>query len=291
MTKPTINRTHKPPGVTMNHANPVVILLMAIAGACLAHAGPASRVVSRIAIAAGDEALERGAREAAESAAAGAVKRLGIEGAEQAARRGGVALLQAGAKHGDEFWDLARRVPEASRYLASQPDQALALARRYGDDAVRLESRLPGVGRDAAQMFGKDRLGTLAQASPVEAGALVSFAKRADTAATRDALFDTWRRRGGAVLTELDKHKVLILTAGLTMGMIKVADGLEDGVRSIPEKVPQAVESAASKAGDALQTLGEKVGTGLMLGLIVLGAGIVLVWGFRAWLHRPPSRA
>lgn len=274
----------------MNHPILYFFVLTTIAGTSFVHASPSGHLAARAVVAATGEVLEKGAREAAEHAAAAAIKRLGIEGAEQAARRGGLALLHAGARHGDAIWDLARRVPEASRYLASHPDDALALADRYGDEAVRLESRLPGVARDAGQLFGRDRLATLTQANPVEVGTLVSFAKHADSAATRDALFEMWRRRGGSVLKELDKHKILILTTGLTLGTVKVADGAEDALRAIPAEVPEAVETMASKTGEALKTLTGKTGTGLMLGLIICGFGIVLIAGFRLWLHRPQSK-
>jgi hypothetical protein len=228
---------------------------------------------------AGRETLEAGAREAAERAAATAIRRFGFESAEELVKRGGLELLEAGAKHGDDVLKAARRVPGAARYLGARPAEALSLITRYGDDALLLEARAPGMAQQAISQFGRGELAFLAKASPAEVTQLVGYAARADSPATRQTLLGSWKKNGSAVLRELDKHKVLILTGGLTVSMIKVSDGLEDGIRQMPERIPS----------EAINNFFNKMGTGLsvaaMLGSVSLPLALVWLLGSRRRKH------
>jgi hypothetical protein len=60
--------------------------------------------------------------------------------------RGGIGLIEAAAKHGDDVWRLAKLSPDAPKALAARADDLLPLARRYGDSAMLAEIRLPGCG-------------------------------------------------------------------------------------------------------------------------------------------------
>jgi hypothetical protein len=225
----------------------------------------------------GAEALETNARQAAEKAAHKAVKSLGAEGAEFAIERGGLALLEAGAHHGDVVWDLAKRVPEAARYIGSQPEHALSIGRHFGDDAVRLEAMQPGLGERAASIFGRDRLPALARADTSEVSALLAYAQKADKPATRDVLFDLWSSRGHRILKELDQHKKLILTGGLTAAILTVAQGGADGIRKIPDRVPP---QAFAKGLDQLSA-----GAANSMSIVAMGLAVaLLLW---IWLRRP----
>lgn len=228
----------------------------------------------------GRETLEAGAREAAERTAASAIQRLGGEGAEKLIRSGGYELLEAAAKHGDDVLSHAARVPSAARYIGVCPEQALSLVTRYGDDSLRLEAQVPGMAEKAASLFGRESLPALVKAAPAEATRLMGYAARADTPQTRAALYQAWKKSGGALLTKLDKHKTLILTSGLTVSMIMVADGVQDAIQEVPGKVP-----------DAIRDFSGKTAAGIAAFLAILAGGGVTVLGWWVWLRRPMSKA
>ncbi len=258
-----------------------LILTILLIGSSASQANPVARkLVSKALEKAGRETLETGAREAAEHAAAAAIRKFGAEGAEELVQRGGLELLEAGAKHGDGILKAARRVPEATRYLAARPAEALTLVTRYGDDALRLEARVPGMAEQAIAQFGRGELAVFAKAPSSEITQLIGYAARADNPATRRALLESWKKNGSFVLRELDKHKVLILTGGLTVSMIMTADGVQDAVQDLPEKVP-----------DAIRDFTGKVGAGLASCLGILSLGGVTVLGWWAWLRRPIRKA
>lgn len=203
-------------------------------------------------------------REALEHAAANAVRVMGGEAAERAVQRGGISLLQAGIQHGDDVLRTAARVPEAAGFLGASPKQALLLTTHYGDDALRLEARAPGMAELAIQQFGRESLPALAQTAPRDLTRLVGLAQKADSSATRDALWAAWKREGGAFLDRLDQHKALILIGGLTYGIIETAEGAGAALALIPEKAPEA-----------LKILGNWTGAGIASSLLVLTTGFV----------------
>jgi len=185
-------------------------------------------------------------------------------------------LLEAGALHGDDVFKLAARVPEAARYLGARPKEALDLAARLGEEGLHLEARVPGIASRAAQNFGNNELALLAKKPPQEVTRLVGLAERADSAKTRALLLNQWKRRGTALLDELDQRKMLILTAGLTASMLMVADGVQDTIQAMPEKAPET-----------LRAFTDKVGSGLSNFFVLCGIGIPSVIAFRMWLRRP----
>ncbi|MBV6501371.1 MAG: hypothetical protein CJBNEKGG_03881 [Prosthecobacter sp.] len=245
-----------------------------------AWANPVVRRLAQQALqASADKAAATMSREAVELAAANAVRVMGSEAAERAVQRGGISFLQAGMHYGDDVLRTASRVPEAAGFVGASPEQALLLAKRYGDHALRLEARAPGMAELAVQRLGRESLPALAQTSPRDVTRLVGLAEKADSPATRDALWAAWKREGGAFLDRLDQHKALILTGGLTTSMILVADGVQDAVQDMPQKAPEAVLAFA-----------QKLGSGISTSLIIVSSGALCLLAAWLWHRRPLKR-
>lgn len=252
-----------------------LILCTAALGLGQAYGSATSRGLVELALRlGGKEVLERGAREGAERAAAQAIQKLGGEGAEKAVQHGGLGLLQAGAKYGDEVWDLARSTPEAARLLGARPQQALELSRKLGPAALQLEARVPGMAERAATQFGTDSLPRLAQAPPAQVQQLIGYAEHATEPAVRTRLFELWVQRGDSVLTVLSKHKTLILAGGLGL---KLLDDVKAVTTVLADKVP------AEDVAHAVR----QVGSGLSLGIIIAASGLALALVILAvWVWR-----
>jgi hypothetical protein len=247
--------------------SPLLPLLLSLSlGAPCLKASPVEREAASILIRAlGRETFEKISRDVAQKSASAALKTLGREGAEQAFKTGGIRLLEAGVLHGDDVWKVVQRVPEATRFVAARPEEALSLMRRFGDSAVHLESRLPGMTQKAVEHFGPHALPSLAKASTEEASRLLAYAGKAESREMKEALFKKWLKNGGLVLRTLDKHKKLILVSGLTWAMLDLADDVGEGIRN----TPSATEDIASGAGEGLRTgmgiLSASVGGSLLL--------------------------
>ena len=225
--------------------------------------------VERVLRAVGREALDQAARQAAEKAAAQAIRHLGIEAAETLVQKGGLPLLEAATRHGDEVWDLVRRVPEAAAQVGARPQQALALARRHGDDALRLEARLPGMAETVVEKFGRQRLPVLNRASAGDVQRLLGYADKADTPATREALWEAWMKQGSRLLDALDKHKGLILTGGLTLALVQT-----------PGHIPKEA------LGEAAKTVASGMSTAVVLASGILALALAVVLLRRRVLHK-----
>ncbi len=210
-------------------------------------AGPGGAAISRVVKTTAEKTFEKSARKTAGRSASKAVQRVGSSTVENAAHAS---------------------------------DELLSLAREFGDDAARIEARLPGLGHQAAGMFGRPALAKLAAAPADEAGRVIAYASRADSAATREALFAAWVRRGGTVLGELDKHKALILTGGLTASILRVADGVGDAIEDTPDKVPEAIRELAGH-----------IGTGIFSSFTILAVGLIMLLGGWIWMRRPVRKA
>lgn len=251
---------------------------------CLAattlHGSPIAReLVERAVRLGGGEVLERQARATAELAATRAMQRFGRPGAEAIIDQGGLSLLQAGARHGDVVWDLVQRVPAAARYVGAQPERALDLARRLGDEALMLEARLPGAAESAARLFGRERLPVLAQTPSRDVQRLLGFAEQSTDPALHSALWDRWLGRGARLLDELDKHKKLILTGGLTMAMLDLAFASSDAVGEVGLATADTIRQMPP---EAMQVLASEMGRGVKLAL-ALGVALLTACPL-AWL-------
>jgi hypothetical protein len=261
------NRTH-----AVLRSSVVALLLASALGLWSAprlYATPFEReIAAGILRKAGAELLERSARETAEHSAAAAIRAIGKESAGEVIQRGGLPLLHAAALHGDDLWRLARRVPETSRYLALKPAEALTLARRFGEDAVRLESRVAGMSVKAAEHFGPRNLAVLAKAAPPEVRRLVGYAEKTQNPKVRERLFNLWAQRGATVLKILDRNKTLILTGGLTMALLDVADGLSEAIPTLASEISEVVPP------EAPIVFSSKTGTGLQWAIVFLSAAM-----------------
>lgn len=250
-----------------------------------AYASPVERkILEHLLHVAGREALERSTKEAIEQSVAAAVRTLGKEGAENLIQRGGLPLVRVAMEHGDDFWKLASRVPESAHYLAAKPAEALALARKFGDHAVRIETRVPGLAQKAALHFGPESLEVLAKASPGQVTQLVGYAEKAANPEVRKKLFDLWLKRGAGILRILDRNKTLILTGGLTMALLDVASGVSEGIRdSIPE-IPSRIPP------EAPLIFSTKIGTGFQWSVVLLSAAVSyrLIAGARKRTFKAP---
>jgi hypothetical protein len=206
----------------MNPSLALCVLLGAAAPAL--KASPVERIIlEKLTQKLAGEALEKTAQEAAEKTVAAAVRALGREGAEAALEQGGVKLLKAGIRYGDELWAVVQRVPESAHLVAAKPAEALQLVAHFGDDALRLESRLPGMTQHAVDAFGSPALKHLAKAAPEELSRLLGYAQAAREPGLSRALFAGWRRSGHRLLEQLDKHKWTILATGLTAAALDAA--------------------------------------------------------------------
>lgn len=164
------------------------------------------------------------------------------DSALEAARRGGLGLAEAAARHGDEVFSLAVRVPGSAPALAARADELLPLVRRHGDDVLRLEVSLPGLADDAARLFPeREALRRLSVLPSDQARRTIAYADRAVDGRAPRRLLDAVEKTGGAVLDRLDAKKILAL--GLSTAMVVAATGGSVSAISAPEPFFEAVTS------------------------------------------------
>lgn len=132
------------------------------------------------------------------------------EAAVRAAERGGVALSEAAAVHGGEVFGLAARVPESTAALAAHADTLLPLARRYGDDVLRIEAKAPGLGSEAALQFGSEaqRLADLVRLKQTPLQKVLILGSHIPSQKARNTLLETALRQGDGFLTRLSPEIV-----------------------------------------------------------------------------------
>ena len=177
-------------------------------------------------------------------------------------RRGGLEVLEQGARHGDRFWRLCREVPEASRSLALHADELLPLAERIGPEVLRVEAKVPGMAVRAAREFGDDGIRLLSTQSPENITRLLGYAAKADSPATKKLLLETCAK-------SKDPSKFLnalnwknIMAGGLSTAAILAAARISDGLR-------EGVKDPAVAAG-VINTLSAPVRYGLSALIVIL---------------------
>jgi len=79
------------------------------------------------------------------------------------AERGGLDLVDAASRHGDEVWRLAKLSPKAPKALAARAEEILSLSKRYGDDAVRVEIKAPQCGEILTTTLSKKSMSKVAE--------------------------------------------------------------------------------------------------------------------------------
>jgi hypothetical protein len=151
-----------------------------------------------------------------------------------AARLGGLGLPEAAARYGPDVMDMAVRVPGSAPILAARAEELVPLARRYGDDFLRIETREPGLGKGAVAIFNQPgELERLVKLKPDEMQKVIKFADHATEPAAARALLAAVEKKGGVVLARLSPKQ--ILATGLSTGMVVAASGLAVSAVNSPE--------------------------------------------------------
>ena len=167
-----------------------------------------------------------------------------------AARTGGLELIEVAGKHGDDIWSFSSKVPEAARLLATRPDELLPLARRIGTEVLEIEAKNPGLAKSVAKHFGDDAVRHLAKnAPPEDIAKLAGLAAKADSPATKALLFEKYMEGGAAFLAKLPAKQILAtgLVAAMVIGTYQVSDGLQEGLKTTAENSPEVFAKTADK--------------------------------------------
>ena len=204
----------------------------------------------------------RGAAEALEIAFR-AHGRVALETAEH----GGLGLVEAAARHGDEVFRLASRFPEAAPALGARAGELLPLVARRGEDVLRIEAKLPGVAEHACQVFPQPTdLSRLARLKPEVLRKTVAFGTHAAAPATSRQLLRMAERLGGELFKNLKPQT--ILAGGLSLSMVIAAGGGVFAMWRAPEELFDMISDVfKGLAGPSAQAIS----------WIVLLAGIVTV--------------
>lgn len=186
------------------------------------------------------KALSPAMRKATEKAIEKAVVNYGDDVLKTVAH-GGLETLEAGAKHGDDFWRLCHTAhPSAVRSLALHADDLMPIAKRLGPEFMTLEGKVPGLGRKAVHLFGDDAAKALAKAPADDISKLIGFAEKADSAKTASLLYKTYQKDGGRFLKYLDWKTIMAsgLTASTIIAAYKISNGVEEGIIAAATKSP-----------------------------------------------------
>lgn len=269
----------------MTAARCMLCVCLTLASLPAASASPltmlARETIERAFVVSGREGVERGARESLERAAAAAVSRQG-PAAAQAIQHGGLELLEATTRLGDDVLRLAKATgPAGQRALALEADRLVPLARQYGPAVLELEARAPGLGDRVFKTFGSDLAPAVArEAATADLPRLLLAAGRADSPSTRAMLWQGYKRGGSAFLKRIDWK--VVMAVGASVAVIDAAhrttapfDAAADVMRENPELTAKTVGRVAGWAS---------FGWGIMP-LAIVGC---LLWrfGLMPW-HRP----
>lgn len=136
-----------------------------------------------------------------------AIVKHGAEAAE-AAEFGGLPLMEAAARCGDDVWRIARLSADAPLAVAARPESLVAISKRWGDAAALVEIKCPGCGEALASRLGKTSMEEIAaKAGEREIQRLAGLAAR-QTPAELDASFKIWKRGGGRALEFLTPGRI-----------------------------------------------------------------------------------
>lgn len=189
----------------------------------------------------GQEVAERASREAVEQSVEAGVKKYGPRAA-QAVAEGGVELVEATAKYGDDVMRVAvEATPAARRVLALEPGRMLPLVRELGEEALEIEAKSPGLARRAFTTFGDDGARQIARQVPADdLPRLLKYAEQADTPETRRLLLDAYKKEGPSIFERIPAS--LVLATGLSASMIygthratAPLDATADAIRDNPD--------------------------------------------------------
>jgi hypothetical protein len=189
----------------------------------------------------GREVVERAAREAVEEAVEKGVAKYGPRAA-QAVADGGMEIVEASARYGDDVMRVAVEAsPAARRALALEPGRMLPLVREFGEEAIELEAKSPGLARRTFTNFGEDGARQIARHVPAaDMPRLLTYAEKADTPETRRLLLEAYKKEGPSIFQRIPAS--LVLATGLSASMIygthratEPVAAMGDAMRSDPD--------------------------------------------------------
>ena len=194
-----------------------------------------------------------------------------------AARKGGLELIAAAGKYGDDVWKFASSTPAGARALAMHPQELLPLTRRIGTEVLQIEAKAPGLAKQVVQKFGDDGVRYFGKHVPAgDATRLVGYAEKADSPATQQMLLEAYKKGGTHFLDKLNwKH---IMSGGLSVAMItaayQISDGVQEGLTTVAENSPETFHKTASHTID-------RITQPFVIPATFLGIGLAAIWLFR----------
>ena len=193
------------------------------------------------------------------------------------ARKGGLELIEAAGKYGDDVWQFAGRVPAGARALAMRPRELLPLTRRIGTEVLELEARSPGMTWHVVKNFGDDGVRYFAKHVPAQdAARLMGYAGKADSPATRQMLLDYYKKGGTHFLEKLSWKQIMAggLSAAAITTAYQISDGIQNGLTTVAESSPETFHKTASHTIDRLTQP-------IVIPATLLGIGLAGIWLFR----------
>jgi hypothetical protein len=224
------------------------------------------------------ELVEKGARETAEQTVESAIKRYGPNAATAIAE-GGLELIEAGSRYGDDVMRVAVEAsPAARRALALDAGNLVPMVRELGQEALELEARSPGIARKVFTNFGPDGAKRVAATVPAEdMPRLVAYAERADTPQTRKVFLEAYGKEGPGIFERIPP--TLVLAGGLTTALIYGTHRVTSPLAAVSDQIAKNPD-LAKRALDWTAI----VGGGLFALVIVTG---LWRWG---WFRSPTIR-
>lgn len=164
----------------------------------------------------GRDAGQVASRKAFEDGISRAFRAHGDE-ALRASADGGLELIEASIKHGDDLMRFAVNAsPAARRVLALKADVLIPLVRTCGPEIIEIEARVPGLAVKAANLWDAETLKTIAAVVPAEdLPRLIRFAELSKTPGSRKMLFRRYAKEGSGVLDRFPYKRIM---AGGVMG-------------------------------------------------------------------------
>ena len=189
------------------------------------------------------EVAERVSREAAEQSVEAAATKYGPR-AVQAVADGGLELIEAGTKYGDDVMRVAVEAsPAARRVLALEPERMLPLVRELGEEAIEIEAKSPGLARRVFTNFGDDGARQIARNVPADdLPRLLTYAEKADAPATRVLLLQAYEKEGASLFQRIPAS--LVLASGLSATMLYATHRVTTPIQAMGNAIEKSPELA-----------------------------------------------
>ncbi len=195
---------------------------------------------------------------------------------------GGIELLEAASRYGDDVIAIAMEAsPGARRLLALNTQTLLPLAKKVGPEILELEVKAPGLAGRFVEAFGDDGARLISKNAPAsDLPVLLNCAERADTPATRKLLLETYTKEGTSFLNKIPAK--VILATGVAGGTIIVAVGAGKGLDKVGGGLGDGLENAGEGVKKALPETLARISRDFFLVAGAVFGGIGLFW---IWLH------